>query len=300
MRIVGILETSTADPIRLQLWETFRQSLRGLGYAEGRDISFETHWAQGNPDRLAEFAEELVRLNVDVIVTAGTPAAFAASKATKRIPIVMATGVSVDTGLNEGPASDGKNITGLSDLVPGLSARRLELLREVVPGASRFGVLLDQTNQAGSLVVGEYEDAARSLGFALKVYGVRVPGDFDGALSAMKRDDAGGFIGVTSAMFFGERKRIAALALEYRLPAMFVRREYSEAGGLMAYGAPIRENYRLAAGYVDRILRGAKPADLPVEQPMNFELVINVETARALGLAIRRSMLDGSQQVGAL
>ena len=300
MHVIGILETSTADPIRRQLWETFRQSLRALGYVEGRDIRFEARWAEGNPARLAEFAAELVGLKVDAIVTAGTPAAFAARRATAAIPIVTATGVSVDAGLGEGPANSGGNVTGLSDLVPGLSAIRLELLTRVVPAASLLAVLLDRTNPAGTLVVGEYEDAAGTLGLALKVYGVNGPNDFNAALSAMVRVRAGGFIGVTSAMFFGERKRIAALALEHRLPAMFVRREYAEAGGLMAYGAPIGGNYRRAAGYVDKILRGASPAELPVQQPIDFELVINAKTACALGVSIPPDMLAAAQQVDTL
>lgn len=297
MRRIGILETSTADSARLQLWNLFRQRLRELGYVEGRDISFESRWAQGNADLLPQLASELVGLKVDAIVTAGTPAAFAARKATTTIPIVMATGVSVDTGLHESSPGSARNVTGLSDLAPGLSARRLELLKQVVPEAAQLAVLWDKTNQAGSLVVGEYQDAARSLGLSLTVFGVRVPEDFDNALSAMTRDGARGFIAVTSAMFFGERERLAAIALRCRLPAMFVRREYAEAGGLMAFGAPIGDNYRRAAGYVDKIFKGARPADLPVEQPTDFELVINMKTAQALGLAIPQRVLHGARQV---
>lgn len=297
MRRIGILETSSADSGRLQLWELFRQRLRELGYVEGQDISFESRWAQGNASLLPELAGELVGLKLDAIVTAGTPAAFAARQATTTIPIVMATGVSVDTGLNENSPGSAGNVTGLSDLAPGLSARRLELLNQVVPGAARLAVLWDKTNQAGSLVVGEYQDAARALGLSLVVFGVRVPEDFDAALPAMTRDGAGGFIGVTSAMFFGERERLAALALQSRLPAMFVRKEYAEAGGLMAFGAPIRDNYRRAAGYVDKIFKGARPADLPVEQPTEFELVINMKTAQVLDLTIPPRVLRGAQQV---
>ncbi|MBI4294415.1 MAG: ABC transporter substrate-binding protein [Betaproteobacteria bacterium] len=297
MRRIGILETSSGDPARLQLWELFRQRLLELGYVEGRDISFESRWAQGNADLLPKLAAELVALEVDAIVTAGTPAAFAAKRATTTIPIVMATGVSVDTGMNESSSGLPGNVTGLSDLAPGLSTRRLELLAQVVPGAAQLAVLWDQTNQAGSLVVGEYQDAARSLGSSLEVFGVRAPDDFDVALPAMARRGAGGFIGVTSAMFFGERERLAALALECRLPAMFVRREYAEAGALMAFGAPIRDNYRRAAGYVDKIFKGARPADLPVDQPTGFELVINRKTAQALGLTIPQAMLHDAQLV---
>ena len=297
MRRIGILETSSADSDRLQLWELFRQRLRELGYAEGQDISFESRWAQGKANLLPELAAELVRLNVDAIVTAGTPAAFAAKQATTTIPIVMATGVSVDPALNESPRGSAGNVTGLSDLAPGLSRKRLELLSQVVPDAAHLAVLWDQTNQAGSCVVDEYQDAARSLGLSLEVFGVSISSDFDHALSAMIRNGAGGFIGVTSAMFFGERKRLAVLALEHRLPAMFVRREYADVGALMAFGAPIRDNYRRAAGYVDKIFRGARPADLPVEVPVEFELAVNMKTAQVLGLTIPQRVLDGAQQV---
>lgn len=258
---------------------------------------FETRWAHGKPDRLAELATELVRLKVDAMITAGTPAAFAAQRSTTTIPIVMATGVSVGTGINQGAAGSGANVTGLSDLAPGLSAKRLALLRELVPDAAHLGVLWDETNPSGSLAVPEYQDAARIAGVSLKVYGVRGPGDFDDALAAMAADGAGGFIAVPSAMFFAGRERLASLALKHRLPAVFVRSEYAEVGGLAAYGCPIRDNYLRAAVYVDRILKGARPADLPVEQPTEFELVINMKTAKVLGLTIPQPMLLRARQV---
>ena len=294
---IGILETSSPDPARLQLWEVFRQRLRELGHAEGQNIAFETRWAHGKPDRLPELATELVQLKVDAMITAGTPAAFAAQWATTTIPIVMATGVSVGTGLSHGAAGSGVNVTGLSDLAPGLSAKRLELLRELVPDAEHVAVLWDQTNPSGSLAVPEYQDAARISGVSLKVFGVRGLGDFDDALAAMTRDGAGGFIAVPSAMFFAERVQLARLALKHRLPAVFVRSEYVEVGGLAAYGCPIHDNYLRAAVYVDRILKGASPADLPVEQPSEFELVINLKTAKALGLAIPQPLLLRARQV---
>ena len=297
MSRIGILETSSPDPARLRLWEAFRHRLHQLGHAEGRNIEFETRWAHGEPDRLPGLAAELVQLNVDAMITAGTPAAFAAQRATTTIPIVMATGVSVGTGLNQGAAGSGDNVTGLSDLAPGLSAKRLALLRELVPDAAHLAVLRDQTNPSGSLAVPEYQDAARSAGVSLKVFGVRGLGDFDDALAAMTRDGAGGFIAVPSAMFFAERERLACLALKHRLPAVFVRSEYAEVGGLAAYGCPIHGNYLRAAAYVDRILKGARPADLPVEQPTEFELVINLRTAKALGLAIPQPLLLRARQV---
>ena len=294
---IGILETSSPDPARLQLWEVFRKRLREFGWAEGQNIVFETRWAHGKPDRLPELAAGLVQLKVDAMITAGTPAAFAAQRATATIPIVMATGVSVGTGLNQGAAGFGANVTGLSDLAPGLSAKRLELLRELVPNAAHLAVLWDQTNPSGSLAVPEFQDAARISGVSLKVFGVRGLDDFDDALAAMAGDGAGGFIAVPSAMFFAERKGLASLALKHRLPAMFVRGEYAEVGGLAAYGSPIRDNYLRAAVYVDKILKGAGPADLPVEQPTEFELVINLKTAKALGLTIPQPLLLRARQV---
>ena len=294
---LGILETSSPDPARLQLWEAFRERLRELGYVDGQNIDFEFRWAHGKPGLLPALADELVQLKVDAIITTGTPAAFAAQRATAAIPIVMATGVSVGTGLNQGAAGSGVNITGLSDLAPGLSGKRLALLKEVVPGAAHFAVLWDRTNPSGALAVPEYQDAARAAGVSLEVQGAAGLNDFDDALSAMAAGGAGGFIAAPSAMFFAERERLAALALKHRLPAMFVRSEYAQAGGLMAYGAAIRANYLRAAVYVDRILKGAKPADLSVEQPTEFELVINLKTAKALGLAIPQSLLRRAHQL---
>ncbi|MDD1632306.1 MAG: ABC transporter substrate-binding protein [Methylococcaceae bacterium] len=295
---VGILETSSPDPERLRLWDAFRQRLRELGHAEDRNLNFEFRWANGQPERLPELAAELVQLQVDAIVSAGTPAAFAARQATTTIPIVMATGVSVGTGLNQGLLQSAGNITGLSDLAPGLSEKRLALLSQLVPGAGHFGILWDETNPSGSLAILEFQDAAGKLRLSLRTYGVAGLGELDSALTAMARDGAGGFIVVPSAMFFAGRKRLVDLALEHRLPAMFVRGEYAEIGGLMAYGAPIIDNYLRAAGYVGRILNGARPADLPVEQPTAFELVINLKTARTLGIEVPQAMLLCARQVG--
>ena len=285
---LGILETSSPDPERLRLWSLFRQRLRELGYEEGTNIRFEARWADGKPDSLPALAAELVRMKVDAIVTTGTPAAYAAQRATNTIPIVMATGVSVGMELNQGKAGSGANITGLSDLAPGLSADRLSLLSELVPRCSKFAVLWDKTNPSGSLAVPEYQQAASTMGLSLAIHGVGGISDFDAALAEMK--GTGGFIAVPSAMFFAHRERLAALALKYRLPAVFVRSEYARAGGLAAYGAPISGNYVLAALYVANILRGVRPDELSVEQPIEFELVINLKTASALGVEIPESV----------
>ena len=268
-----------------------------LGYEQGQEISYEFRWAHGEPDRLPALAAELSALNVDTIVTAGTPAAFAAQRATTTIPIVMATGVSVGTGLKEGLAGTGRNVTGMSDLAPGLSEQRLGLLRELVPDATLYAVLLDQMNPSGALAIREFQDAADRWGSSLSVFGVQGLAGLDEALAAMARSGAGGFIVVPSAMFFGDRKRLVDLALMHRLPAIYVRHEYVEVGGLMAYGTRIRDNYLRAAAYVDRILKGAEPADLPVEQPTAFELSVNLKAAQALGIAIPRSILLRAHQV---
>ena len=292
MRRIGILETSSPDAARMRLWDVFRVQLNELGYAEGTEIVFEFRWANGNASLLPQLAHDLVKAGADVIVTAGTPAGFAAASASSTLPVVMATGVSVDvSGASSLPAL-GKNVTGLSDLAPGLSRTRLLLLHQMVPQAKRLGVLWDQSNQAGSLVVREYEDAAHSLGVTAAAFGVRGRDDFDQAMAAMQRAGVSAFIGVTSAMFFGERLCLAELALGYRLPTMFVRKEYAQAGALMAFGAPIEGNYVIAARCVDRIFKGAKPCDVPVEQPTNFELVINVKSARSLGLTVPDQLLE--------
>jgi len=285
---LGILETSSPDPDRLQLWALFRQRLRELGYAEGKNIQFEMRWADGKPDCLPVLAAELVQMKIDALVTTGTHAAFAAQQATNTIPIVMATGVSVGMELNQGKAGLASNVTGLSDLAPGLSAKRLALLSELVPRRSNFAVLWDKTNPSGSLAVPEYQEAAAAMGLSLAVHGVDGIGDFDAVLAQMS--GSGGFIAVPSAMFFSQRERLATLALEYRLPAVFVRSEYARAGGLAAYGAPISGNYLLAALYVANILRGVRPDELAVEQPTEFELVVNLKTASALDLEIPESV----------
>ncbi len=279
------------------LWAAFKQRMRELGYEQGRGTSYEFRWAHGEPDRLPALAAELSALNVDTIVTAGTPAAFAAQRATTTIPIVMATGVSVGTDLNQGQAGTGRNVTGMSDLAPGLSEQRLGLLRELVPDAALYAVLWDQTNPSGTLAIREFQDAAHISGSSLSVFGVQGLAGLDEALAAMARAGAGGFIVVPSAMFFADRKRLVDLALLHRLPAIYVRHEYVDVGGLMAYGTPIRDNYLRAAAYVDRILKGARPSDLPVEQPTAFELTVNLKTAQALGLAMPRSILLRAHQV---
>jgi putative ABC transport system substrate-binding protein len=297
-KLVGILETAAPDADRLALWDIFKSRLRELGHAEGESFGFEFRWAGGRTEQLAGAAAELVALKVDVLVTAGTPAAAAASRATSDIPIVMATGVGLGTELTAGADRRNANITGISDLPPGVSARRLQLLRDAVARPAQLAILADRGNPSSPLAVRETQGAAQALGLAVRDYWIEAPEQFSTALSAMQRDGIGGFVVAPGALFFAQRKSLAALAIEHRLPSMSVRREYAEAGCLLAYGAPIRENYRQAADYVSQILHGAKPAALAINQPAEFDFIVNLKTAAALGLALPRALLAQAETIG--
>ena len=297
MRHVGILEMAAPDKDRLALWDIFKRRLQELGHAEGIDIAFAFRWAEGRHERLAEAAAEFVRMNVDVLVTAGTPAAAAASQATSDIPVVMATGVGLGTQLGAGSQARAANITGISDLPPGVSAKRLQLLSEAVPNAP-LAILGNRANPSSPLAVSETLAAARESNLTVRDYWVLGPDHFGTALTAMRNDGIGGFVVAPGATFFAQREMLATLALAHRLPAIAARREHAEAGLLMAYGAPIRENYRQAAAYVSRILGGAKPAELPIDQPTEFEFVINIKTAAALGLKLPEALLARAETIG--
>jgi putative ABC transport system substrate-binding protein len=293
---IGILETAAADTDRLALWDIFKRRVNELGHSEGADIGFEFRWADGRTERLTAAAAELVSLNVDVLVTAGTPAASAASRATSAIPIVMATGVGLNTQLIEGSGQRNANVTGISDLPPGVSEKRLQLLREAV-ASSTLAILADRGNPSSPLALRETEAAAATLGVAVKDYWIETASEFRAALTAMRRDGVAGFVVAPGALFFAERKQLAALAIEHRLASITARREYAEAGCLMAFGAPIRDNYLQAAGYVSQILRGVKPADLAMAEPATFEFVVNLKSAAALGLALPQTLLARAERV---
>jgi len=294
---IGFLATNTPAATAPRL-EAFRQGLRDLGYVEGRNIAIEYRWAEGRVERLPDFAVELVGLKVDVIVALSTPDALAAKKATRTIPIVFVTaGDPVGSGLVAGIARPGGNVTGLSLLAPEIVARQLQLLKEAVPKVSRVAVLSNPANPYTALLVKETEAAARSLGVRVQLVGVRGADALDDAFSAIAKERPGALFVLFDPLLFGQRTRIAEFANKNRLPAMYAHREYAEAGGLMAYGSDLRDNFRRAATYVDKILRGAKPADLPVEQPTKFELVINLKTAKALGLTIPPSLLQRADEV---
>jgi putative ABC transport system substrate-binding protein len=271
------------------LVEGFRHGLREHGWIEGQNIAIEYRWAEGKFDRLPELAAELVRLKVDIIFAPG-PSAPAARDATKTIPVVF-TGASdpVGEGYILSLARPGRNMTGLTLSGPELSGKRLELLKETVPEVSRVAVLWNRDDHPVHLPV--TEAAARVLGVQLQILDLRDPSEFESAFAAMTRERAGALILLPSARFFFHRQRLAELALKHRLPPIVWRPDLMDAGFLMAYGSSLRGEYQRAAAFVNKILNGAKPGDLPVEEPMKFELVINLKTAKTLGLTIPPSVL---------
>ena len=272
--------------------EAFRQGLRELGYFEGQNIAIEYRWGDFKPDRVSTLAVELVRLKVDMIIsTGGAVPATAAKRATQTIPIVFTAGDPVGAGLVARLDRPGGNLTGVSVLTIALNTKRLELLKEAVPSVSRVAVLANPANPAIRGVLKELEDAARALRVKLHVLEVRERQGIDDAFAAIARERAGALLVVSDPMFQSQRERIVDLAAKHRLPGIFEWRDFAEAGGLMSYATNLTDMYRRLAIYVDRILKGAKPGDLPVEQPTKFELVINVRTAKALGLTIPPSLL---------
>jgi putative tryptophan/tyrosine transport system substrate-binding protein len=294
--IVGFLGDSTplAESERAA---AFARRLHDLGWIEGRTIAIEYRWADGRGERLSEIAAEFVRLKVDIIVTGGTPATMAAKQATSVIPIVVAAaGDPVGVGLVASLARPGGNVTGLSSLTVDLSGKRLDLLREAISNLGRLAIMGDVDNPAIALELGELQAAARQLGLQLDTLEIRGPQDIAPALDAVKgRADA--LYVCQDLLTRANRLRINTLALSARLPVMHASRELIEAAGLLSYGPNFVDSYRRVGDYVDKILRGAKPGDLPVEQPTKFELVINLITAQALGLRMPPSLLARADEV---
>jgi putative ABC transport system substrate-binding protein len=281
---VGYLTASPQAP-NAPLFEAFRQGLRDLGYVEGQNLAIEFRSAEGDHARLPALAAELVRERVEVIVTAGQPGIRAALGATREIPIVMAiSGDALQTGLVPSLARPGGNLTGLSVLAPELSGKRLQLLKETLPRLSRVAVLWNPANQDSFVNWQATQGAAQVLGLALQSLEVRAPGESAPAFAAMSRERAGAVVVLADPLTVGNRVQIVEMAARHRLPGIYFWKEFVEAGGLMSYGPSFTEMFRRAAIYVDKILKGARPADLPVEQPMRFELVLNLKTARALGI----------------
>ena len=278
--------------------EAFFKGLRDLGYIEGQNMAIEYRWANWKSERLAAFAAELAHLEVDVIVsTGGSAPAVAAKNATRTIPITFITGDPVGLGLVPSLSRPGGNLTGLNIFTNELNVKRLELLKETLPAATRVGVLANPGPPTYRLARRNLEDAARSLEVRLDVKEVRGSSELDRAFSAMVKERVEVLLVVNDPMLFSQRGRIVDLAARTRLPAIYEWREFSEAGGLMSYGADLAELYRRAATYVDKILKGAKPADLPVEQPTKFEVVVNLKTAKDLGLTIPQSILIRADEV---
>ena len=282
------------------LREAFLQGLRDLGYVEGRNVVIEYRSAEGKLERLPALAAELVALKVDVIVTGGgTPTALAAKQATKTLPIVFTSATDpVTDELVASLARPGGNLTGLSNLAPEFVGKCLEQIKETVPQVSLVAVLWQPGSAGGHTdMLKAAERAARPLGVRLQIVEARGPADFDRAFSDMTRARAGALAVLGSAIFNSERRRLVDLAARNRLPTVYTSRDFVDAGGLMTYGPSLADSFRRAAAYVDKILKGTKPGDLPVEQPTKFELMINLRTARALGLTIPPSLLLRADQV---
>ena len=294
---IGYLTASSLSANAARI-EAFRQGLRELGYVEGKNIVIEYRHAEGKFDRLPALAAELVRLKVDVIVTAGPTSTRPAKEATVTISIVMAfDNDPVGSGVVASLARPGGNITGLATLSPELSGKRLELLKEILPKISRVAVLGTSTTPGTAQELKEAELAAGAFGAKLQYLNVLDPKDIETAFRAAGKGRADAVLVLTSGVFNSQRKQIVELAVKNRLPAIYNAAEWVEGGGLMSYGVSVTDLYRRAATYVDKILKGAKPADLPVQQPTKFELVINLKTAKQIGLTIPPSVLARADKV---
>jgi putative tryptophan/tyrosine transport system substrate-binding protein len=280
------------------LFGALRESLRELGYVEGQNIAIESRWAEGNYDRLPGLAGELEGLKVDVIVTYGTPASLAAKRATGTIPIVMAGIIDpVASGLVTNLARPRGNITGNSMMSSDLVVKQLEILKEVVPKASRVALLANPANPGNAPQARRAQDAAAALGVRLQLLEARGASEIDSAFEAMTKEQADAFIVLVDAALLDRRTQIADLAARRRLPAVYGLSDHAEAGGLLAYGPNRLVMFHHAATFVDKILQGAKPGELPIEQPTKFELVINLKTAKALGLTIPQTLLLRADEV---
>jgi ABC-type uncharacterized transport system substrate-binding protein len=279
--------------------EALRQGLQDLGYVDGQNIAIEYRGAEGKPGRYASLVKELVQLKVDVIVVPTLPAILAAREATKTIPIVMVANTDpVAVGLVDSLARPGGNITGLSTLAQDLSGKRLELLMEVVPRLSRVGVLRDADSQNSAIAFKEYEATARALKVQLRSLGVRGPNpDLEGVFQAASKERIDAIITITNSNLFIQQKRIVDLAITNRLPSMYQGSTWVESGGLMSYSTNDLDAFRRAATYIDKILKGTKPSDLPIEQPTKFELLINLKTAKQIGLTIPPNVLARADKV---
>jgi putative tryptophan/tyrosine transport system substrate-binding protein len=294
---IGFLGNSTAA-LEAHLVGPFREGLRDLGYVEGQNIVIEYRWAEGKYERFPALIAELLAQRVEVLVTAGTPASLAVKKATTSVPLVMvAVGDPVDTGLVASLAKPGGNITGINSTVEGLEGKRLELLREVIPKLSHVAVLQNPENPTLLNYLKEMQVAAQVLGMKVQVFDARTPGEFDETFKAIVKARPGALRVMGDRLFLHNRERIMDFATKQRLPTVPSHPELVDAGGLFSFGPSYSSMHRRAAYFVDRILKGGKPADLPVERPTKFELVVNLKIAKALGLTIPQSVLGRADQV---
>ena len=294
---VGMLET-TAATLNATNLDAFKQALRQLGYIEGQNLIVEYRSGDGHIERFPQLAAELVRLNVDIIITRGTPAALAAKKATATIPIVMAAiGEPVETGMVASLARPGGNVTGLSAFVTELTAKRIEIMREVIPQLSRMALIDNMANRSVPAQWDETKRAAFALGIQPQLYDVRKAEDIERAFSSAIAQRVNALSVGNDSVVITNRIRVVQLAAKHRLPAIYATREFVDAGGLLSYAAHYPDLYRRAAAYVDKIFKGAKPADLPVEQPTKFEIVVNLKAASALGLTVPSTLLARADEV---
>jgi putative tryptophan/tyrosine transport system substrate-binding protein len=294
---IAFINASSPSAI-LARYEAFRHGLRELGYVEGKNITIEYRYAEGKLDRLREIMAELVRLKVDLIVTAGPSATRAAKEATSSIPIVMALDYDpIGNGFVASLARPGGNITGLSAVYPEMSGKQLELLKEIVPGLSNVAVIGTSTQPGNAHAVRETELAAAAFGVKLQYLDVLAPKDIEAAFEAAKKAPTDAIVVLAGPVLLSHRTQIAESAVKSRIPVTYQASEYVEAGGLMSYGVTIADLHRRAATYVDRILKGAKPSQLPVEQPTKFELIINLKAAKQIGLTIPPNVLARADRV---
>jgi putative tryptophan/tyrosine transport system substrate-binding protein len=294
---LGFLSSQTPTTLTPML-NAFKQKLRDLGYAEGRNLAIEHRWAEGRYERFPALARELVRLDVEVIVAPdGVPPALAAKAATRTIPVVFFAGDAVESGLIQSLARPGGNLTGVSGLTAGLDAKRLEILKEALPAAARVAVLWNPENLTGVPQRNRMALAAEALKVQLRMLEARSPGEIDSAIAAAVRDRSDALLVLADPMLTSQRKRIVDVAMRARLPVGGMFRTFTEVGALVSYGPNVVEISRQLAVYADKILKGAKPADLPVEEPTKYDLVINLKTAKALGLTIPQSVLLRADEV---
>ena len=295
---IGYLSPDSPSPAATALFDAFCDGLRELGWIKGKNVTVELRYAENRVERLPEVAAELVRINVDVIVGRGTLGPLAAKRATSTIPIVMAgSGDPLGSGLVASLARPGGNVTGMSLMVPDLGGKRLELLKELLPRLARVAVLWDAANPYPAIVFKETQAAAQALAIDVQSLEVRAADDFDGVFEVARKQRPDALITVEDPLTFNYQKRIADFALANQLPSLHGVREFVVAGGLLSYRANVADLYRRAASYVDKILKGAKPADLPVQQPTKFELVINLQTAKTLGLTVPPMLLARADEV---